>query len=252
MESINFKNGIRIQSKEAYNLYHLYFEDFSEIIIATPNKDFNQYKLLLHFSDKKYKSENIDTDELAVQDLSDKMDKVYTETSNAICIIPTILKKEFDEVIAENDDRLYKKLIQKLDKIVNYAYWSIRNGLIFEDTMKVDDHVYIVKQSDEDIKLFWWLELHGNNKYKQITIGKPKVPNRKDNSQEELFKVVPDPITPTVTTGPPPRRHNMRRTRSKPKGDGVHSTGYSNMAFIILVLLISTMMGLGLAVLILK
>ena len=256
MESINFKNGIRIQSKTAYNLYHMYFEDFSELIIALPNKDFNQYKLLLYFTDKKYKSENIDTDELVAQNLSDKLDKIYATSANAICIVPTILKKEFDEVIAENDDRLYKRLIKNLDKVVNYAYWSIKNNLIFEDTMNVDEHVYIVKQDDEDIKLFWWLELQGNKKYKQITLEETKVKETPVETPPVVKEEAPTveflQEEPTVTKGPPPRRQTMRKTRSKPSGDGVHSTGYSNMAFIILVLTISMLMGIGLAVLILK
>ena len=250
MESINFKNGILIHKNDAYSLNHLFFQDFSEFIISTPNKDFNKYKLLIYFDNLNFKTQNIDTDELITGKITEKMDNIYNQVPNAICVIPTISKKEFDEANEINDDKPYKKLLKDIDKVVNYAYWSIKNNLIFEDTMNVDPQVGIIKRTDEDIKFIWWLELHGNKKYKQVTIEKPKKEDKKPSESNQVSTLNPAVETLELKS-PPPRRKTMRRTGT-PKGDGVHSTGYSNMAFVIMVLTISLLMGIGLAVLILK
>lgn len=252
MESINFKNGILIHKNEAYNLYHLYLKDLTEFIISTPNNDFNKYKLLIYFDNLNFKNENIDTDELITGRLVKKMDIIYSQSPNSICVIPTISKKEFNDINQENDDRPYNKLLKDLDKIVNYAYWSIKNNLIFEDTMHIDPQIGIIKQTEGDIKFIWWLELRGNKKYKQVVIESPKQKEITEKpSLENLQKITITPVTQNVLVKSPPRRQTMKRTR-KPKGDGIHSTGYSNMAFIIMVLTISLLMGIGLAVLILK
>lgn len=248
MESINFKNGILIHESKAYNLNHLFFQDFSEFIISTPNNDFNKYKILIYFDNLNFKAENVDIDELITGRLVKKMDKIYREIPNSICVIPTISKKEFNEINEENDNKPYNKLLKDLDKVVTYAYWSIKNNLIFEDTMNVDPQIGIIRQSEEDIKFIWWLELQGNKKYKQVEIASP---NKKEIIEDNTT-LENTPITQTTEVkSPPSRRQAMKRTR-KPKGDGIHSTGYSNMAFIVLVLTISMLMGIGLAVLILK
>ena len=251
MESINFKNGLLIHKTAAYNLNHLFFQDFPEFIIATPNIDFKKYKMLIFFDNLNFKTQNIDTDEAITGKIAEKIDKIYEQIPNAICIIPAISKKDFDEANEINDDKPYTKLRKSLDEFVNYAYWSVKKNLIFEDTMNVDSQIGIIKQTEEDIKFIWWLELAGNKKYKQVIIEKPKKKEVKPIQENEASI---KPIAPVPTPPPnssPSRRKTIRRT-GRPKGDGVHSTGYSNMAFVIMVLTISLLMGMGLALLILK
>ena len=247
MESINFKNGILIQSNEAYNLYHLFFSDLSEFIMATPTTYAKKYQMIIYFNNINFKAEHINPDDIITPKIGKNLNKLYENYPNAICVIPTISKREFDEILDENDDKSYARLMARLKKVMNYAYWSIKNNLIFEDTMDVLEQISIIKQSEEDVKFFWWLELQGIKTYKQISIEKPKMELYVPTTKEEKVKKEPE-INPT----PPPRRHDMSRTKKRPRGDGVHSTGYSNMAFMIMVLTISLLMGLGLAILILK
>ena len=130
METIGFKNGILIEHKDKYSLYHMFFADFSEFIISIPNEDCQNYKLLIYFDNINFKAENIDTDELVKQTVSKKLDKIYSQFPNTICIIPTLSLKEFNETTSENDDKPYQRLLKQLDKIINYAYWTIKNNLL--------------------------------------------------------------------------------------------------------------------------
>ena len=254
MENINFKNGILIQNNDAYNLYHMFFRDLSEFIMTTPKKDSKKYKIIIYFNNINFKSENIDPGDLITPKISTNIAKIYEDNPNAICIIPSMSKREFNDILAENDDRSYKRLLDQLDKTINYAYWSIKENLIFTDTLDIEERINIVKQSEEDVKFFWWLELNKaktNQKiYQQITIEKPQmelfIPGVADNKKEVPVETKQEEVKTL------PRRQTMTRTKKRPKGDGIHSTGYSNMAFMIMVLSISLLMGLGLAILILK
>ena len=76
--------------------------------------------------------------------------------------------------------------------------------------------------------------------------------------KEELRKIQEEEANKTykeitnVIVFEPPKDIPSSKKKRKPSGDGIHSTGYSNLAFIITVLIVSLVMGIGLAYLILR
>ena len=239
MDNLYIKNGIIISKTDTYSTYHIYLPDGSDFFICIPNKTHEKYKMLFDFTNINFKTENIDSK--INTSYSKKIDKIYEKYPNSIYIISPITLKEFNDALEENDDRLYKRLIGRIETYRNSAYWSLANASIFEDDINVEPQTNIIKQGKEDVKLFWYLDINNINDYKQIDLNPPKViPKPKVDltfSQEQDVIFVPN---------------KEENKKCPPQGDGIHSTGYSNIAFIITVLVISLMMGTCLAYLIIR
>ena len=233
--NINIKNGITIYKNNTYKMYHMYFPNTLEFFMCIPNNTYNSYKMIIDFSEIDFTNEDINIDDLVSASFSEKINKVYEKFPTSIYIISQIPLSEFNDAINENDDRLYKLLLDKIITCKNNAYWSLVNASIFEDDIKIEKEINIMKQSNEDVKLFWWLDINNIKGYKQIELfDKPKI---------ELPEFVP--ITVNNNIKPP-------EDKKIPIGDEIHSTGYSNISFIITVLIISGIMGTCLAYLILR
>lgn len=302
MESINIKNGIPIHKTKDYCMYHMYFPDNSEFFMCIPNRPYELYKVIVDITDIDFNIDDIDIDDIVSGKLSNKTDIAYDEYPNCIYIIPKITIEELNDALTENDDRLYKRLLKKIEKHRNNAYWSLANAAIFEDEIHVESQINILKQSDDDVKLFWWLDLNNILGYKQIELHdrltkkreKMKAAeeavriekeveelNRKAEQKlekieiEELNRKAEDKlkkinaikdelrriaeeeasktyreITNVIVFEPP--KDLPKKTKKTPTGDGVHSTGYSNLGFIITVLIVSSILGICLAYLILR
>ena len=234
MNNINIKNGIIINKNNTYRMYHMYFPNTLEFFMCIPNDTYNSYKMIIDFTDIDLTNEDINIDDLIYASFSEKVNKVYDKFPTSIYIISNIPLSEFNDAINDNDNRLYKLLLEKIITCKNNAYWSLANASIFEDDIKIENEINIMKQSDEDVKLFWWLDINNIKGYKQIELfDKPKI---------ELPQYVPI----TVNSIP------IKEDKKTPIGDEIHSTGYSNIGFIITVLIISGIMGTCLAYLILR
>ena len=307
MENINIKNGIPINKTKAYCMYHMYFPDNSEFFMCIPSKAYDLYKVIVDINDIDFNIDDIDIDDIVSGKISSKTDSAYDEYPNCIYIIPKISIKELNDALTENDDRLYKRLLKKIEKHRNNAYWSLANAAIFEDAIHVESQINILKKSNDDVKLFWWMDINGIQGYKQIEIHeRPKLSSENSKklkeAQEELEKEKEEAelnkkaeqklkaieieelnkkaeeklkkineikealrkaqeeeaqktykeITNVIVFEPPKDIPSQKTKKRTPKGDGVHSTGYSNIAFIITVLILSTIMGISLAYLILR
>ena len=302
MESINIKNGIPIYKTKDYCMYHMYFPDTSEFFMCIPNNYYDLYKVIIDITDIDFNQNAIDIDDIVSGKMSNKTDIAYDEYPNCIYIIPKISLQELNDALEENDDRLYKRLLKKIEHHRNNAYWSLANAAIFEDEIHVESQINILKQSDDDVKLFWWIDLNNITGYKQIELHdrltkkrekmkaaeeavkmeqeiealnkkaeeklekteiealnkKAEEKLQKINAiKEHLRKLAEEEANKTyreitnVIVFEPPKDVPKTKTR-KPSGDGIHSTGYSNLAFIITVLMLSFMMGTCLAYLILR
>ena len=349
MENINIKNGIPINKTKTYCMYHMYFPDTTEFFMCIPSKSYELYKIIIDITDIDFDEKDIDIDDIVAGKLSDKADSAYDEYPNCIYIIPKITAKELNDALEENDDRLYKRLLKKIEQHRNNAYWSLANAAIFEDAIHVESQINILKQSDEDIKLFWWLDLKNIKGYKQIELHQrivlpkektkkiieaekelkqeaeleelnkkaelklKKVEEEEKNKKielklakakkeieeelikeelnkkaelklkkeenemlnkkaeeklqkinkinaikEEMKKIKEEEASRTyreitnVIVFEPPKDIPKNKRKRIPTGDGIHSTGYSNLAFILTVLVVSLVMGIGLAYLILR
>ena len=302
MESINIKNGIPINKTKDYCMYHMYFPDTSEFFMCIPNNYYGLYKVIVDITDIDFNQNAIDIDDIVSGKMSNKTDIAYDEYPNCIYIIPKISLQELNDALEENDDRLYKRLLKKIEHHRNNAYWSLANAAIFEDEIHVESQINILKQSDDDVKLFWWIDLNNITGYKQIELhdrltkkrekmkaaeeavkmeqeieelnkkaeeklekAEIEALNKKAEEKlkrinaikEHLRKLAEEEASKTyreitnVIVFEPPKDVSKTKTK-KPTGDGIHSTGYSNLAFIITVLMISFMMGTCLAYLILR
>lgn len=302
MESINIKNGIPIYKTKDYCMYHMYFPDTSEFFMCIPNNYYDLYKVIIDITDIDFNQSAIDIDDIVSGKMSNKTDIAYDEYPNCIYIIPKISLQELNDALEENDDRLYKRLLKKIEHHRNNAYWSLANAAIFEDEIHVESQINILKQSDDDVKLFWWIDLNNITGYKQIELhdkltkkrekmkaaeeavkmeqeieelnkkaeeklekAEIEALNKKAEQKlqkinaikEHLRKLAEEEANKTyreitnVIVFEPPKDVPKTKTR-KPSDDGIHSTGYSNLAFIITVLMLSFMMGTCLAYLILR
>lgn len=352
MENINIKNGVPIINSNTYCMYHMYLPDTTDFFMSIPTETFKTYKMIIDFANIDFKSNGINIDDKIKNKYSFNLEVAYEEYPNCIYVlIPKKVLKEFNDAINENDDRLYELLLEKLNKYKNYAYWSIANVAVFEDSISVEPEVNIIKQSEEDKKLFWWFDIKGIKGFKQIElhentkeIVKKRIEELKEleelkrieelkkqeeikkqkelekqeklkkqeelkkqkelkiqeeikkqkellkqeelRKQEELkkqkelkrlekikkeeelkrqeelkkleelrrieaakrYKELPTPVIVFDKSSIPVPTSKQKT----PTGDGVHSTGYSNMTFIILILIISSIMGICLAFLIFK
>ena len=245
MDNLYIKNGIIISKANTYSMYHMYLPDASDFFMCIPKEIHKKYKFVLDFASFKFDSEDIDNKIKEVY--LKKADKLYDKFPNSIYIISPISLKEFNDALEENDDRLYKRLLGRIETYRNDTYWSLANASVFEDAISVEPQINIIKQGKDDVKLFWYLDINNIPNYKQIDLNPPPKAPPKPKANV-VFDDEKEVFIPKVEV-PAPKSQKKNTT---PKGDGVHSAGYSNLAFIITVLVISLMMGICLAYLIIR
>lgn len=231
---INIKNGIKIASFNDYIIYQIYTDDGNEYYICTPTDKNDKYKMIIDFPEEYYKS-------LLKNEIIDEIKKVcdilYKTNKNYIYVLTNVTTYELNEAKAENDDHIYRLILRKIQKYTYNIYKSITSN----NDLIIDPVINIVTQTKDDRKFIDWLDININGYFNGVAL-------RKDN--KFITQNNDDNNGPTKDDGEIVKINTSSNSKVKtlvPK----RKYGFSNLAFIVLVLFIAVITGISFSLFIL-
>ena len=183
--------------------------------ICIPAYPCNFYHIFMGFSNKDLNS--LPESEL-LEEIRKISDSVNISYPNGIYVLPIINSKLYNEATTENDDRLYNKLLINIIQPITYNIYS----LLSTQNMRVSQTIKMIKQNDQDSKLIGWLSIKlGNTFIKEITFNnniKPIEPkevieittyndsdifvnydNKDESNKHEIY--ISDDLKPAISPG---------------------------------------------------
>ena len=269
--------GELIATLDGYSIYKSYINDNDSYYLCIPNYDISKCQVCLGFSNK-------DLDKLPkyklISEIRQVNDMICDLNKHSIYAIPTIPINEFEQAVLENDDRMYLNIYKKYVLPVTIAVHDVLIKNNIKDK-NVDQVICVVEKNDNDKKFAGWLAMKlGDSYIKEIDYGKLKEEYRERNNirkleigeKEDSSAVIPisdaplehiQEVQPVFKSGIAPINRKFENTPTLDKGKEKVltknltkptevSSGFSDIKFIILGILISLILGIGLAYLSMK
>ena len=226
------------------NEYSIYKND--NYYLCVPNIEHRFYHVFVAFS---LKDLDVLYDEKLIIEIRKISDSIFSVYKNSVYVLPVIDPATLLEVTSENDDRGYNKILKNIIQPITLSVYSI----LMKKNARVSQIIKMIKQNDVDKKLVGWLTLKlGENFIKEITF-----------EETETFTTLPvesfDDINSNFSnenTSIDYQNDNIWLKNEEEKiSDSLKpavSPGFSNLSFIIMILIVSLVFGTILGYLILK
>ena len=242
------KSGTLYSFNNRYSIYELSNNNIT-YYLSMPNNDINNYKIYLGFPVIETKDASKETITMEIKNI---MDIIHTTNPNGIYVYCNIPRNELVEAANDNDSLLYERLLNKVSLITSDSYKVINEN----NNVSIDSVIYLVKQTDEDTKFINWLEVKLYGFVNGISINKLKQTYDNylfNNTNEQVFSGSSDgsgngPRGLSGGGGTDTLTNNNTKVKKLIKPIPKH--GYTSFTFIILVL--SIMIGIGIAYLFIK
>ena len=237
---IVIKNGIKVSRFDDYIVYQMYTDDATEYYMCTPTNKQDKYKMIIDFPEEYYKAL---LQNETVSEIKRICDSLYSKNNGYIYILTNVTTYELNEANTENDGHAYATLLKQLQKYTFDAYKSLtaNGGDIYIDTV-----IDIVMQTDDDKKFIDWLDINLNGYFNGVNL----------NHKNEFVTQNNDDSGWTTLGGPSSNDADKTNTKSNVKTKVLvpsgNKHGFSNFAFIVLLLFIAIIMGVGFSLLLFK
>lgn len=214
--------------------------------LCVPNVEHRFYHVFLGFS--LMDLENISNEKLIIE-IRKIGDSIFSVYKNSVYILPIINPTTLLEVTSENDDHAYNKILKNVIQPITLSVYS----MLMQKNASVSQIIKMIKQNDVDKKLVDWLSLKlGDNFVKEITF-----------EEAEIFSTIPvenyNNINFDVSNDNISIEYRNDMIWLKKEEEKISETlkpafspGFSNLSFIIMVLVVSSVFGAILGYLILK
>ena len=216
--------GKLFEFKDDYSIYELYSPKGIRYYLSIPNSDVTNYKMYLGLPTQDIESEA--TYEIK-NEITSVYDMLYKINPTSIYLFCGINYQKLIEASNDNDNLLYNRLLSDIHDITEDVYHII-NG-----NANMDQVIYAIKKTPEDIKFINWLDLKLNGYLESVKL--KNIKNRYDeiiyneNIKEEIItEKTEDNVKKKVLTKP-------------------NSYGFMNMTFIISILILATTIGIFIA-----
>lgn len=226
------------------NEYSIYKND--NYYLCVPHVEHRFYHVFLGFSLMNLESISNEKLIIEIRKISDSIFSVY---KNSVYVLPIINPTTLLEVTSENDDRAYNKILKNVIQPITLSVYS----MLMKKNASVSQIIKMIKQNDVDKKLVDWLSLKlGDNFVKEITF-----------EESEIFSTIPVESYNSGDSNEPDEIISIDYQSDsiwlKKEEDKISeslkpafSPGFSNLSFIIMVLVVSSVFGVILGYLILK
>lgn len=269
--------GELIATLDGYSIYKTYINDNDSYYLCVPNGNINKCQIFLGFNDRSL--ESLSKEEIISQ-IKEVNDIIYSLNNNSIYAVPIIPMNELEQAVLENDDRLYSFILNnKIQPVTN----SIYNVLVKNNIRpkNIEQVIFLIEKNDNDKKIAGWLAMKlGDSYIKEIDYNKLKeeymvrnnIRKLESEKKEDASVVIPisdgpleriQEVQPVFESGIAPISREFENVPTLVKGKEKVltkkltkptevSSGFSDIKFIILGILISLVMGVGLAYLSMK
>lgn len=226
------------------NEYSIYKND--NYFICVPNVEHRFYHVFIGFSLRNL--ETISHERLIIE-IRKISDSIFSSYKNCVYVLPIINPSLLEEVTIENDDRGYNNILKNIIQPITLSVYS----MLMRKNARVSQVIKMIKQNDVDKKLVGWISLKlGDNFIKEIVF-----------EETEVFATIPvenndysntNTILDDISTDYLPDNIWIKKEEEKISESlkPAFSPGFSNLGFIILVLLVSSIFAGIIAYLILK
>ena len=226
------------------NEYSVYKNN--KYFICVPNVEHRFYHVFLGFSLKDL--ENLSHEKLVIE-IRKISDSIFSVYKNSVYVLPIIEPTLLKEIASENDDFGYNKILKNIIQPITLSVYS----MLMKKNARVSQIIKMIKQNDIDKKIVDWMSLKlGDNFIKEISY-----------EESEMFSTIPveiyDNSNSTIDTKDVSIDYQEDSIWIKKEEDKisdslkpVFSPGFSNLSFMIMILVISSVFGIILGYLILK
>lgn len=226
------------------NEYSIYKND--NYFLCVPNAEHNFYHVFVGFS---LKDLDILYDEKLIIEIRKISDSIFSVYKNSVYVLPIIEPNILLEATLENDDRSYNKILKNIIQPITLSVYS----MLMKKNARVSQIIKMIKQNDVDKKLVGWLSLKlGDSFIKEITF-----------EETEVFTTIPVENYNVIDTNVLDKNISIDyqndsvwlKNEEEKISDSLKpafSPGFSNLGFIIMILIVSLVFGTILGYLILK
>lgn len=233
---------------KSYSIYLITIDEDNKYFLSLPDKNYLHPSLALAFSSHYQNSSN--TEEVR-KEITEISDKIQFDNQDMIIAMPLIPYDSLREAGTTNDYYLYQRLLTKLHEITIDINRRITDN---KANISLNQVIAVITQNDTDKNLADWLEMAFGSKYfKSISL------TQKESSD---FKVHVAPINQEAYDGGSDgnsglnlggliSNENVKTLVKKPPKPTTHH-GFSSFPFILLTLTLSIIVGITLAILLIK
>ena len=234
MDIVKIKNGILLYLADKYAIYEMYADDTSQYYMCIANSQNNNYEMIIDFPEAYFDSLLKDDKLSAIIDTCDVLFKDYYPY---IYILPNISTKEFKEAKTENDNHAYQILLRKLQKYTYDVFKSITSS---NESIKLDNTIHIVVDTDDDKKFIDFLDLNLNGYFVPMKIKRNKENNDTDNE------------IPIIVSNNQGQNEIIKNNSKIKKLFPRDKKGFTSLAFITLTIIIALIIGISIGYLLVK
>lgn len=248
MATVNEANPI--YNKDGYKIYELYSFEAFIYYLCMPDDNYDMYTIYLGFPKQEFEGANKDE---IITELREAYGVISKSNSNGIYLVPAISRRELAEAALENDNNAYAKIKDELNS-VTYAASHIISA---SNDCLLDQTITAVKQTDDDTKFIIWLETNYPSFVKGVRLENIMSPISLEGEEMMMTGTTDSGWTTyggrsDVSLGNDHSVINTKNNHLAKKLAPPKSHGFSSMAFIVLVLMLSLILSVELAYYLIK
>lgn len=225
------------------NEYSIYKND--NYYLCVPNTEHHFYHVFMGFSLRDLDNLSYEKLIIEIRKISDSIFAVY---KNSVYVLPIINPTILEEVTSENDDRGYNRILKNIIQPITLDVYS----KLMRKNVRVSQVIKMIKQNDADKKLVGWVSLKlGDHFIKEITF------------EDDATVTIPTEVMANVNHSQLAKdisvdyqEDNIWIKKEEEKISEslkpAFSPGYSNLSFMVMILIVSLIFGVILGYLILK
>lgn len=217
-----------------YNVNELFDDNGNKYYLCIPTSNLLEYEIYFGFS-----KDNVSSEE-NINIISSIYDRITTDNKKIIYLSINVLYDRFHEAGNDNDDKLFEYIYMTLKSVFGHAY----DYIIREKVARINQIITAVKQDDDDIKFINWLET------KREMFG--YIRDISLNNKEIFLSDSADEGGGNNLTGVPTADTTSLNSGFVKKKVPKNNHGFGNISFIILVLIIAFVLGIGAAFIIIN
>lgn len=238
------------QTFKSYSIYLISIDESNKYFLSLPDKNYSQPSLYLVFSNHYQNPSNI---EEAKSEMTKISDIIHSDNQATIIAMPLIPYQTLKEAKETNDYYLYQRILTKLHTITIDINHKIANH---QTNISLDQVITIITQNDIDKNLADWLVMTLGSKYFKDTTLSQKESSIYTEShispidKENYYDSDDDGNSGLNLNGSISNESVKVLVKAPPKPTTHH--GFSSFPFILLTLTFSMIIGISLAILLMK
>lgn len=235
---------------KSYSIYLITIDEDNKYFLSLPDKNYLHPSLALAFSSHYQNSSN--TEEVR-KEITEISDKIQFDNQDMIIAMPLIPYESLKEASKTNDYYLYQRILTKLHTITIDINRKVTNQNL---NISLNQVIIIITQNDIDKNLADWLTMSFGSKYfKSLSLDQKEkstpIEQRITPIIQESYYDSGDDGNSGLNLNGSISNENVKVLAKVPPKPSTHH-GFSSFSFILVTLILSIIIGITIAVLIIK